>query len=708
MTRKKTTEKSSAAAHRRRASKPGRKTHADLYLVLVVFLFAFSVRAVYLTEYRNVPYFDHPYGDSGRYQQRAEEILSGDVVGKDVYFLGSPLYPYFLAAVYSISGVNFMLVRIFQIIIGSLTCVLIYLLARTVWRKKPYTAFLAGMLAAGYGAMVYFDGTLLMTPFELFFASASLLLLAVSCRHVFRGETASETTPLRRAAGVFASGLFLGLAALGRPNLLFFAPFALLWIFTGFGGSFVGKRWRQGLLFTLGCLVAISPVTIRNYTVSKDLVLVSSSAGINFFIGNNEEANGCLSIPDGSGLSLAVLDASSRAAAEAATGKSGLKPSEVSRYWTRKGMEFVSRHPGAAARLLLRKLSLFWNRYEIPNIDNLYFVAHAYTPLLRWLFVGFGLVVPLALVGLVLVFRNRPVDAALRLYAGFALVYMLSVLPFFVTARYRMPVVPVLLVFASAGIFGVADLLKKRSYTWLAVVALLGGGAALAVNRTVIDSSFWLSRAMVGVTHAQIAQERPEDAPRHLRGAIIELKKAIELAPNVAESYYNLGLVYTEIGFYSGAVEQFDNAIQRDPGHNRARAARAEAQSALQKTGDVRGADSLPLTPFESATRLLDAGQVNPALLQLERTVAEDPQHAWAYNQMGGIYFSKGRYEAALKQYKKALRYSPNNTVLLANIASAYFKKRDFDQARRYWERCLEITPGDEKIMRQMNMLPGR
>jgi Flp pilus assembly protein TadD/4-amino-4-deoxy-L-arabinose transferase-like glycosyltransferase len=676
--------------------------------LLVVFLIAATVRLIYLTEYRDVPYFDHPYGDSGRYQQRALEIVSGDVLGEDVYFLGSPFYPYFLAGVYKMFGVNFAAVRLIQFLLGSATCALIFLLARRISGKHPYNSFLAGLLAAGYGTMVFFDGTLLATSLELFFTCASLLLLTISCRHRDRGEVKPDPVSFHGGVGVFAAGLVLGLAGLGRPNILVFAPFALLWIFTGFRKTAVRSRWRRGILFTLGCILAVAPVTIRNYAVAKDFVPVTSSAGINFYIGNNEQANGCLSIPAGSGLSVSLLGASSRAAAEAATGRTGMKPSEVSRYWTKRGMEFVRRNPGDAARLLLRKLGLFWNHYEIPNVHNKDFVANSYAPSLRWFFVGFGLIVPLALIGVIVVLRDRSNAAGARLYLGFVLVYLCSLLPFFVTARYRMPVVPILVVFASAGIVGIVDLARKRSFAWLGVLVLAGGGAALLVNRTVLESSFWLSRAMVGVTHAEIAAERPEDAPRHLHDAVIELKKAIELAPHVAESYYNLGMVYYQIGFYSGAAEQFDKAMERDPGHVRARSARAQAQTELQKTGDIRGAGALPLTPFEQAARLLGAGQVNPALFQLQRAVEEDPQHAWAYNQMGSIYFNRGDYETALDAYKKALRYSRNNAVLLGNIASTYYKLKDFNRARRYWEESLGIDPKNEQIIQHLKNLPER
>ena len=102
-----------------------RAASRDRNLVLIVFFVALAVRMVYLTEYRSVPYYDRPFSDSSHYQRRAVEIASGDLVGRQAYFLGSPLYPYFMAAVYKPFGVNFTLLRIIQFLIGSATCALI-------------------------------------------------------------------------------------------------------------------------------------------------------------------------------------------------------------------------------------------------------------------------------------------------------------------------------------------------------------------------------------------------------------------------------------------------------------------------------------------------------------------------------------------------------------------------------------------------------
>ena len=49
----------------------------------------------------------------------------------------------------------------------------------------------------------------------------------------------------------------------------------------------------------LGLLVAIAPVTLRNYALGSDVVLISSNAGINFYLGNNPDYQRTVNIRPG-------------------------------------------------------------------------------------------------------------------------------------------------------------------------------------------------------------------------------------------------------------------------------------------------------------------------------------------------------------------------------------------------------------------------
>jgi Tfp pilus assembly protein PilF len=680
----------------------------DVYLVIAVVLIALAVRLIYLSELHGAPFFAHPVGDAKIYHQRALEIAGGDLAGREAYFHSSPFYPYFLALIYKLFGVRFTLVRVVQFLIGSATCALVFLLTRRVEPESNGAPLAAGVAAALYGTLAFFDGDLLMISLVLLFTCGSILLLALLEEPVGvgRGDAVSVRGRGWRAAVIaLAAGVSMGFAGLGKPNVLLFAPFALVWILTGFQRRFMIRRWREAAMFAVGCVAAVSPITVRNYVVSNDFVLVSSNAGVNFYIGNNEHAEGIYSLPPDSGLDNARLYLSSRAAAEAATGRSNMKPSEVSAYWSSRATDYFRRHPGDALALLWRKFRFFWNHYEIPNHHNKAFIAINYASFLGVLFVGFKLVAPLAVMGIVLLFMMRPMSPVARLYVGFVGVYMLSLIPFFITARYRLPVVPFLIVFASLGVFRLAQVVQKKRWRQAGIAAGVAVAAAVFVSWPMVDYDFGFNHTVIGTVYSDLATEEPQKAIEHIENAIIEYKTALELRPLSVDAHYNLGVTYQRIGFYSGAQSELETAVRLQPTHAYASRALAEVRASLEATGDRVGAGAIPKTNFERGLEYTKLKQTEQAVLMYQQVLKKDPHHPGAWSQLGAVFFDDGRYRRAIQRFKKGLKYKPDHFVLNNNIAGAYYKLGDKKRARRHWEKCLEVDPGNESVLRQLRLL---
>ncbi len=690
----------------------------DGQLMLVVFVIAISVRLIYLAELSEAPFFHHPVGDSEIYHNRALEIAGGDLIGREAYFHSSPLYPYFLGMIYRLFGVHFTLIRVIQFLIGSLNCVFIYLLVRKIPGGGRGTAFLAGLFAAFCGIFVFFDGDLLMIPLVLCFTMASmLLLLKASGIHTEGGipgggaagpmtpEGESSTSSKKTLLYFFTSGLFLGLAGLGKPNVLLYAPFALLWIFSDFRKTFEWSRWRGGVLFTLGCCLAVFPITLRNYIVSSDFVLVSSNAGVNLYIGNNEMATGIFYLSPESGLENTHLYLSSKESAEKATGTQNMKPSQVSRYWTNEATRFMREHPGDALRLLWRKFLLFWNHYEIPNHHNFYYIRLHYGEILRRLLIGFSLVAPLALVGVVGRFRQANGSAAFRLYLGFIAVYMFSLIPFFITARYRLPAVPFLMVFSAFGLRELVDLVRSRQFKWLSIVCFTGLSVFFVTRLPLVDYDFGFTHTVMGTVYSDLATEHRDRGPEYIKKAIIEYKKALEIRPLSVDAYYNLGVAYQRIGYYSGAIKALEAVVGLKPNHPYAKKALEECRRSLETDGDRITSEAIPESPFEQALQQTNNGNLIAAEALYEMVIRKDPHHASAYSQLGAIYFDRRDFKRAVKIFKRGLRREPEHFVLNNNIAGAYYRLNEFEKARRHWEKCLEIEPNNESVQKQLRMV---
>ncbi len=152
-----------------------------------------------------------------------------------------------------------------------------------------------------------------------------------------------------------------------------------------------------------------------------------------------------------------------------------LKKSEISNYWFKRTWEEIIADPGAYAELLIKKIRIIMNGYEIPNNQTMYQVRN-HAPII-WplmfntgLFFPYGLLVPLALIGLIISFRNW--RSMLILYLAI-FSYMTSLIAFFVCARFRQPIIPIMILLAVWGAYQVFHYLKKRRWKQLIIYLIL-------------------------------------------------------------------------------------------------------------------------------------------------------------------------------------------------------------------------------------------
>jgi len=72
----------------------------------LLFSFAFVIKAVYVVQTADALFVRVPIMDARYYDQMAQDIARGNIMRDQAFFMG-PLYPYFLALVYSMVGRDF-------------------------------------------------------------------------------------------------------------------------------------------------------------------------------------------------------------------------------------------------------------------------------------------------------------------------------------------------------------------------------------------------------------------------------------------------------------------------------------------------------------------------------------------------------------------------------------------------------------------------
>src|SRR5215831_1815890 len=85
---------------------------------------ALAVRLWHLHQILPAPFYDLLIGDAAAYDDRARAIASGNWLGDQVFYQ-APLYPYFMAVLYSLAGRSVSIVRYVQAVLGAISCTLL-------------------------------------------------------------------------------------------------------------------------------------------------------------------------------------------------------------------------------------------------------------------------------------------------------------------------------------------------------------------------------------------------------------------------------------------------------------------------------------------------------------------------------------------------------------------------------------------------------
>jgi len=698
--------------------------------LLGVFILAFVLRLIYLLQVKSNPHFFSPSMDPLYHDLWAQNIAGGNWIGGKVFFR-APLYAYFLAIVYKIFGHNYIISRLIQHLVGSFSCILVYFLAKRLFNRK--TAMVASLLAATYGMLFYFEDELLLDSFLVFF---DLLLILFLLR-------AKDNAKL---SIWFICGIILGFSAITRPNILFFIPFVWLWICLVFKKErgFIGIL-TFCLVFLVGSALVIFPVTLRNYLVEKDFVLIASQGGINFYIGNNKNSDGMSAIFFKEDWQ--YRDFEKMAEKEL---KRSLKSSEISNFYYKKGIDFMWNEPKVAFKLLIKKLYVFWNKFEISNNQDIYFFRR-YSSLIRILPIGFWLIGPLGLVGMVLSVRKWK-DTLLPIL--FIVSYMFTVVMFFVTARFRLPVIPFLIIFSAFSLVWLREKLSRKEIRKVALFFLLLFPFLILTNSNAYHlsvgdfSQAYFSLGNVYLKAGELDQalkeydealkRNPHVPPVHLNKGIVflrkkeyekaekEFRKELEINPIEDKAYNNLSAIYRLRGLYDQAIESAQKAVEIKPYYPEAY---MNLALAYQMKGDYQKAkDELRLgmknvKPFFDANLLLgeifqEEGKLDSALTEYQKILDQssaqkdiiydleilfskgDPYNlenlgtrAKAHFNLGTIYVQQGEINLAESHLRTAIALKPDFAEAFANLGTLYDNTRRFSEAVTQLQRAVSLDP---------------
>jgi 4-amino-4-deoxy-L-arabinose transferase-like glycosyltransferase len=566
--------------------------------LLCTLLFAAATRLAYLLFYRaNDPLYEVPISDAKIYHDWATALASGAGWEQSAFYQ-APGYPYLLSIFYRLFGAEPVVGYIMQMVLGLLSILLIFRIASRAYDRRA--GLIAAALASLYGLHPYYETKLLTGTTSLFLA----------CLLVDRLQSADEWP---KELGYLSAGLALGLASVVRPTFLLLIPLVAFWIVADRSAAW-SHRLRRALLCMLCAAAVIAPVTIRNYLVSGELVLISNNGGVTFYQGNNHRSWGLYSAPGMSG-KISHQREESREIAEEARGQP-LTDAEVSRFYYGRGFAYIKEDPLRYLCLVAKKAFFALDDYEhplecSPRLDG--------NPVRYLLPLSFA---PLLVLALMRIFSSQRVGRREILILFLLVPPAVTALLFFAASRYRLPATAPLLALAGCGLIALVERLRggwRRCWAPL-LLALLVATFSYVKLPPVGDKGYRAvsvsSATNIGYAYAKTGR---------LEQAVSAYRRAIEWNPAYPTAHHELGQVLMTLGRMNEAEESFNEAIRLKPGL-------AEAH-------------------FDIGNLYLKTNRLGQAARAFFDALRIDPQYEEAGNNLVGTCLELGRYQMAIRTW---------------------------------------------------------
>lgn len=345
--------------------------------------------------------------------------------------------------------------------LGAVNCLLIFCLSIRLFNLR--TALIAGVFAALFGNMIVLESTLEPTVFVILFNLMVIYFLSAN-----KDRSCPDSHLFKLA---MASGFFSGLSIITKPSFLLFLPIGSIVYLSELRLS-IKKRLIFAVTYFIMAIIVILPISVRNYVLLGDFVLVTADAGKVFFHGNG---------PGATALEWTFLDEGMaqetsgepdyehtlfRKTAERITGRT-LLPSEASKFWFVRTFNHILDDPSSHLFLIVQKMIFFFSDYELHYIAPAY---QDYKNTCQWPFIRYGWIVGFGLLGIFIALpdwrKNMPI------YGVFS-IYFVVCLIFLVQSRYRTPAMPYLFVFGAYAITNILQRVKDCKFISAVTLCLM-------------------------------------------------------------------------------------------------------------------------------------------------------------------------------------------------------------------------------------------
>jgi 4-amino-4-deoxy-L-arabinose transferase-like glycosyltransferase len=456
------------------ASAPFMQRHATAFVFAILFL-ALILRIAAWKGFMNSIYAGVPIMDEEFYHLWASKIADG-TFSSGATFRSAPLPAYLMAWIYWVFSPDITYVRTFHVILGVLTCWMIYGIGRSLGDRV--TGLWSCLIAALYGPFIFYSAVPLNTMQSVALFAATVLLFLATIEALSgmpdRLPTAGSSSVkyFEKKVWIFASllGFAVGLLVETRGNAVIMVPVipAALLFFAFRDKAPLKKTSAVVAVFVLGFAVAVAPFAVRNRLATGHFSLSTAQTGFALYTGNNlgnpdpyyRPVPFASSMPSEQLVQM-TIEASRRA------GKK-LSHQQASAFWIREIMKTAMEKPSPILKKIGEKVLVLFSRFEAGDHYDIDFMSR-FIPLFKFPFLSFALILPLGAAGMLMsIGGSNKESGAVSLF----IFYGATLVVFFTSDRLRLPLLTLLIPFAVLGAGRFVRFMKAKSYKQAAPYAL--------------------------------------------------------------------------------------------------------------------------------------------------------------------------------------------------------------------------------------------
>ena len=249
---------------------------------------------------------------------------------------------------------------------------------------------------------------------------------------------------------------------------------------------------------------------------------------------------------------------------------------------------------------------------------------------------------------------------------------------------------------ARAGPAAAIVLLPLAWLTWQQQ-ALYKNAQTLWENTIVQNPTSWMA-------HVNLAEVY--GAQKKLDAAMVQSQLAIQLAPNEADTQYNMGVALAQRSHWLQAADYFRAAIRCDSRcasawadlarvlweHFDSPEAKAEGLAAAQQALVIQPNLSKPHYVFGLVAE--SRGDLSTAIMEYGKALAINDKDFAAHYNLGNCLLQMGKPGEAAGEYQKVLAHDPRDAAALTNMGYANLSAGRVNDAASYFHQALQVDPG--------------